>query len=86
MQTKTIIKPKSTSKNKVVTIRFTLNPKTQAIFERLELEYPMLDRTEIVKVALSKLSYKENKLNRSFKSILSDQEFLNEDDFDQQLI
>jgi hypothetical protein len=55
---KTIVKTKVITKktpNKVVTFRFTLNPRMQDILAKLEKRYSMLDKTEIVKVALSKL-------------------------------
>ena len=45
--------------NKVVTFRFTLNPSMELILSGLQKKYAMLDKTEIVKVALSKLATEE---------------------------
>jgi hypothetical protein len=59
MTTKTTPKPdKKVAKasRKVVTFRFTLTPEMEKVFLKLEKKYAMLDRTEIVKLGISKLN------------------------------
>ncbi|MBC7405866.1 MAG: hypothetical protein H7230_00120 [Candidatus Parcubacteria bacterium] len=55
IKSKTISTKASVVKNKVLTFRFSATPRMLNDLSNLENEYAMLDRTEIVKLALSEL-------------------------------
>jgi hypothetical protein len=68
----TITKPTFTKpKNKIATFRFTLTPQMELIFQNLEKEFAMLDRTEIVKLGLSNLANSNLSQNSSTNNQLN---------------
>ena len=59
LTTKTKTSPSSSKtkqkKSKIVTYRFSITPTMSEMLDRLEKRFVMLDRTEIVKLSISKL-------------------------------
>ena len=59
LTTKTKTPPSSSKtkqkKSKIVTYRFSITPTMSEMLDRLEKRFVMLDRTEIVKLSISKL-------------------------------
>jgi hypothetical protein len=70
-------------KNKQSFVRITIDDTLDSILSLYERDYPLLSRSDIIKMLLSQ-SISINQKRKSFKQILANSTFLDTDDEDEQ--